>query len=246
MRLLIPFLFLFILLLSCKKADDRTCFKTAGETATLEVPMSPFNQLSLHEHLICVLIQDSTDKVVIKGGRNLLKNVDLSISEGVLKIQNQNRCSFLRSYKKKVTVEIHFTHLQNISYQGTEPMTNKGSLKFDWLTFLISDGAGTVNLTFDAQHVFATIGHGWGNFNFSGNAHYANLNIRSNGYCDITEMNIRDSLTVVSKTQGAVKITADGINLKAQTLSDGNIYYKGKPSKIQFDKYSNGELVALN
>jgi hypothetical protein len=168
------------------------------------------------------------------------------VSNGLLDISNENRCNFLRSYKKKIKAEIHFTSLINIHFEGTEPLTNKDKLTFDWLTFLIRDGAGSVSLNRDAKQIYATISHGWGDFTFSGNVQYANLNIRSNGYCDLFDMNISDSVTVVSYTQGDVKISAQGIKLKAQTLSDGDIYYKGVPSLIEFVKLSNGELITVN
>jgi hypothetical protein len=243
----ILFLLLFaVFLVSCKKPEDRKCAKATGEETSLEIPLDTFDKLYLHEHLVYELIQDSTDKVVLTGGKNLLNHVAVNVSDGLLDISNENRCSFLRSYKKKIKAEIHFTSLINIHFEGTEPLTNKDILKFDWLTFLIRDGAGSVSLNMDAQQIYATISHGWGDFAFTGNVQYANLNIRSNGYCDLFGMNISDSVTVVSNTQGDVKISAQGIKLKAQTLSDGDIYYKGAPSLIEFDKISNGELIKVN
>jgi hypothetical protein len=200
----------------------------------------------LREHLVYELIQDSTDKVVISGGKNLIGYVSAKVSDGLLEISNKNRCSFLRSYKKEIKVEIHFTRLINIHFEGNEPMRNKGKLKFDWLTFLISDGAGSVFLRMDAQSIHAIIGHGWGDFTFLGSAEYALLNIRSNGYCDMYGMTVSDSLTIVSNTQGDVKINASGAKLKAQTLADGNIYYKGVPNLIQFERFSNGTLINAN
>lgn len=237
---------LALLFAGCKKPEERACIKTAGPEAKLEIPLDSFNRIYLHSHVVYSLIQDSLNKVVIKGGKNLINHIKASVVDGQLEISNENKCNFLRSYKKKVTVEIHFTSLINIHYEGSEPMTNEGTLKFDWLTFLIRDGAGPVNLNFDAQQVYANISHGWGDFTFSGNVQYANLNIRSNGYCDLLGMNIQDSVTVISNTQGDVKVKAQGIKLKVQTLSDGDVYYKGIPSLIEFDQYSNGELINLN
>ena len=234
------------LIFGCKNPEERTCLKSAGDEDTLEIPLDSFDRIYLHPHIVYSLIQDSLNKVVITGGKNLINHVTTSVIDGQLEISNENKCNFLRSYKKKVSVEIHFTSLINIHFEGSEPMTNQGTLKFDWLTFLIRDGAGSVNLNFNAQQVYANISHGWGDFTFSGNVHYANLNIRSNGYCNLLGMNIQDSATVISNTQGDVKVKAQGIKLKVQTLSDGDVYYKGIPSLIEFSQYSNGELIQLN
>jgi hypothetical protein len=59
-------------------------------------------------------------------------------------------------------------------------------------------------------------------------------------------MTVQDSLVVISRTQGDVRINANGAKLKAQTEQDGNIYYKGTPSSIKFNKFGNGELIDAN
>jgi hypothetical protein len=245
MKVAIGFIFLIITLISCKKEEDRICLKSSGNLDSLVLFTDSFNKLFLHEHLVFELVQDSIDKVVITGGENLIQHVAVTVTDGTLDIVNRNKCSFLRSYNKKIKVRIHFKSLINMHLEITEPMSNIGKMKFDWLTFLLKDGSGSVNLQFDAQAIFATISHGWGDFTFTGSTRYANLNMRSNGYCNLYGMNVADSVTIISNTQGSVKISANGIKLKAQTLSDGNIYYKGIPSSIQFDRFANGELIQV-
>jgi len=246
MRFFYAIALLIGLISSCKKPEDRLCSKPVGVEDTLEIPLNDFDQLFMHDRLIFVLVQDSTNKLVITGGKNLIGHVRATIDNGQLEIENMNKCNFLRSYKKKIKVEVHFTSLINLRFEGSEPLTNQGKMKFDWLTFLLKDGAGSVHLNFDAQEVYATISEGWGDFTFSGNVNYANLNIRSNGYCDIYGLNIADSITVVSNTQGDIKVNANAVKFKAQTLADGNIYYKGTPSQILFDQQSNGQLIHVN
>lgn len=233
-------------LFSCRKQEDRSCLKTTGADDTLELALPVFDRLVLHEHLEYELIQDSTDKVVVIGGRNLLKYVEAAVTDSVLDVSNTNKCNFLRTLKRKIKVEIHFTRIGNIEYMGTESLKNKGKLKLDYFTFLIKDGAGPVSLNFDAELLLAVITHGWGDFTFSGSVKSANMTIRSNGYCDTYGMTVQDSMTVVSRTQGDVKINVGGAKLKAQTEQDGNIYYKGTPSSINFNKYGNGELIDAN
>jgi hypothetical protein len=234
MRNIIVIAILLLGLFSCRKPEDRSCAKFTGEEDTLD------------EHLDYELIQDSTDKVVLIGGKNLLKFVKAEVTDSLLDISNENKCNFLRSLKRKIKVEIHFTRIGNIEYRGTERLTNKGKLKLDYFTFLIKDGAGPVELNFDAELLLAFISHGWGDFTFAGSVKTANMTIRSNGYCDTYGMTVQDSMTLVSRTQGDVKINIDGAKLKAQIEQDGNIYYKGIPTVIKLNKYGNGELINAN
>jgi hypothetical protein len=143
------------LVFSCKKPEDRTCFKLLGPETTKEIPLASFDRLDLREHVEYILIQDSLDKVVLKGGRNLLNLIEASVSDGLLTIENNNRCNFLRNAKKVVVAEIHFTSLINIRFIGTEPLRSQGTIHTDYLTFYSRDGAGDVILDVNAIEVNA-------------------------------------------------------------------------------------------
>jgi hypothetical protein len=246
MRKLSTILVVFLVLASCKKAEDRPCFKSAGDVTSKEIDVTSFDRMLLKEHVKYVLVQDTVEKVVITGGKNLVNFISVDVTDGLLTIINENRCNFLRSYQKKVTVEIHFKTLINLEYIGTEDLINKDTLSFGWFTMLIRDGAGPVKLNFNADAIFATVSHGWGDFTFNGVVNHANLNVRSNGFCDTYGLKVLDSLTVISKTQGAVKINANNTVLNAETAADGSIYYKGNPTSISYHQYGEGELIDAN
>ena len=46
---------------SCKKANERTCWKAAGAQTTKIIPVAAFEKLELYEHIKYTLIQDSLD-----------------------------------------------------------------------------------------------------------------------------------------------------------------------------------------
>jgi hypothetical protein len=177
----------------------------------------------------------------------LLNFIDVRVVDGRLEIKNENKCSFLRRYDREVEVEIHFKELINIHYEGTETLTNKGTLELGWLVVLIRDGAGPVNLNFNADAVFTTISHGWGDFTYSGSVGYANLNVKSNGYCDTYGLAVQDSITVISNTPGTLKVNADHAIFKAEIGGAGDIWYKGVSTgdPILY-RYGTGELVNKN
>ena len=235
-----------ILFMSCQKAEDRTCWKSAGEESTLEIEVPAFDKLKLHEQLQYVLVQDTVEKIVVIGGKNLLNFVKVDVTDMLLDISNENQCKFLRSYKKKLKVEIHFKDLMNIHFEGTDSLTNIGTLKFGWMTFLIRDGAGSVKLNFNAEDINATITHGWGDFVFTGSTKKASLHIQSNGYCDTYGLEVLESLTVISRSQGTTKVNANSSKFKAEINSGGNILYKGTPLSIKLNQYGTGELIDAN
>ncbi len=240
---IIGFVFFFF---SCKKAEDRSCFKSVGKMSSKEIALPSFELMELYEHLEYELIQDSTDKLVLIGGENLLNSIRWEVNDGKLKIENKNKCNFLRNQNKKVKVEIHFTSLINIYYVGTESMTNKDTLDLPYFTLFLMDGAGSVNLCVKSDILQADIGHGWGDYTLSGKSNYARIAARSNGFCDVYELKVRDSIYVSNASPGKIKLTADQIPLRGKILADGDVYYKGIPTLIEVTESSKGRLIDQN
>jgi hypothetical protein len=232
-----------LMLASCKKAEDRRCFKSAGEPGTKTIVLPAFDRLFLHEHIEYLLIQDSTDRVVITGGEHLLNFIDCAVTDGLLEITNKNKCAFLRSYKKKIKVEIHFTTLINLRFEGSDPLNNLDTLNLPYFTMLIRDGAGSVNLKLKSEMIYADIAHGWGDYTLSGSTKFAWLAARSNGYCDTYGLVIKDSVEIYSDTPGTMKINADGIPVRGKMKCTGDIWYEGAPTMISVQKTSTGKLI---
>ncbi len=239
--LLLVSLFVF----SCKKPEDRTCFKFLGSETTKEIQLASFDRLDLREHVKYVLIQDSLDKVVLKGGKNLLNLIEVKSESGLLTIENKNRCGFLRNAKKVVVAEIHFTKLVNIRFIGTEPLTNEGTIFTDYFTFYSRDGAGDVTLNLKAIEINAEANHGWCNFTLTGEAQKARICAKSNSYCDVTGLTVTDSLYVASETVGDIKINANNLVIYGYLTQSGNILYKGTPLGVDVLLNGSGSVKAL-
>lgn len=237
----------FGLLSSCKKEENRRCFKAGGEIVTLVRPITEsFEKLKLNPRIEYVLVQDTVNKLVLKGGQNLLAFVTAEVSAGELVITNTNRCNFLRDYSRKIRCEVHFTNVWNVHFEGTEPLTCASKIVTDWFVLLVRDGAGPVNLNLDCSTFYGTMSHGYGDMTLKGKCKYLNLNIRSNTFCDASQLQVEDSMAVISNTQGDISVFSDNCVFKGETNLDGNIIYYGVPSAIQFQKYGKGNLIKGN
>lgn len=245
MKYLFPILIL--LLLSCKKTEDRNCFKTVGGLTTKEIALEDFDKLYMGPHLKYVLIQDTVSKVVLVGGKNLLNFIEVRVDEDKrLNIRNINKCNFLRDYDKVVTVEIHVKKIVNILFEGTHEVLCPLTLNSDYLALVIRDGAGKVNLSVNAYELYADVTYGWGNFEFTGNVNYLNLQMDGNGFGTTYGLNVNDSLDVISNTSETLKVNANGCKFRPQILSNGDIWYIGAPSSLTLNTYGTGELVDKN
>lgn len=246
MKQIILVLFGIAVLQACKKPEDRRCFKSTGDPTTLEIPVENFDRLMLHPHVAYELIQDSLNKVVIRGGKNLVKHIECKVSDNLLEITNTNKCAFLRNAKKELVVEIHCTSVSNIHYEGTEYLKSIGTIRSDYFTLLIRDGAGPVDLTMQSIVIDADISHGWGDYTLHGTTQIARIGARSNGYCNVFDLNVTDSLYVASDTPGTIKVQANGIPLAGFIKSTGSVWYKGIPSSTTVICTGSGELINKN
>jgi len=240
------FLLAIIVLSSCKKAEDRACFKGVGEESEKEVLLPTFNKMYLGPHINYILVQDSVEKVILKGGKNLLNFIGTEVADGELRVTNDNKCNFMRSYKKEVTAEIHFKDLLNLQFEGTKPLTCKNKLNLLYVTVVIRDGAGELNLNLDAVSLHMLVTHGWGNMNLTGNVNYLKMEVKSNGFGDAYGLVVQDSLHVLSSTVGTVKVNANNALIRSETNGAGDIWYKGTPTIIDHNQYGTGELVDKN
>ena len=245
MRFLIPIMLL--ILVSCKKSEDRSCFKFVGDSATKEIALESFDKLFMGPHLKYVLVQDTIEKVILHGGENLLNFIETRIDEeGRLNINNNNECNFLRDYDKMVTVEIHVKKITNIMFEGSERVECQNQLITDYLTLTITDGTGEFKLNVDAISLHRIVTHGWGNFTLYGETNYLNMLVRSNGWANSYNMLVHDSLHVINKSSETLKINPGGADLKAQIHGEGSIWYINTPTSIEYNKYGGGELVDKN
>ena len=242
----LSFVILFAGVKSCKKAEDRQCLKSTGSIINQEIGMPSFSKLDLNEKIEYCLVQDTICKVMLNGGENLLNEVKISVSNDRLVITNENKCNFLRSYKKVIKAEIHFVNITEINYRGTEELTNTDVLNLPWLTLSILNSSGSVKLNINSNSIYANASGGYGDFNLSGNTNYANLYIDNNGFCNTYGLKVKDSVRVISNTMGTMMVNSDNTILKADIKNGGNIFYEGVPSSIVLNKIGKGNLLKEN
>ena len=240
------FVFLFLFSLGCEKAEDRQCMKTAGEESERLVIPPTFNKLKITEHIKVVLVQDTVEKIVLRGGKNLLNFVTIDQSGKRLAIENGNDCSFLRNYEDDIIVEIHASNLRKIAFAGTKKLINSTPLQLDSLWIDAFDGSGIIQLNVQTNFLKLSSDFGYTDFIINGTSDYLLCNLGGSSYANLYNLVVNDSITVVSNTQRDILVKPAAIKLKAQLNQSGNVLYKGIPSSIFYTRYGKGELINKN
>ena len=246
MKKIIYLITLTFLFTNCKKAEDRKCFKSTGGLTSKEIIVPSFNQLFFGPHIKYVLVQDTIEKVVLTGGKNVLNLVETNVSDNKLSVINNNKCNFLRSYKKEIIAEIHLINVFSFHFEGTKELTCKNTLNLGDVSFTIRDGAGEVNLNLTANSLAFYVTHGWGNFNLTGNVNFFRFDIRSNGFGNAYNLNVADSIHVISSTAENVKINTAGNLLRTEITGGGDVWYIETPTFLELNEYGDGRLIDKN
>jgi hypothetical protein len=243
MRQLLVLGLVVLVLSSCKKANERTCWKSAGAQTTKIIPVAAFEKLELYEHIKYTLIQDSLDFIEIKAGKNIIDLIDISSINSILRIENLNRCNFLGYQKRKVAVEIHIRNLKEIYFKGTDSLVNIGILNLNNLNVEIEDGAGSIDFHLNANRLNFYIPHGWGDFKVKGFTKFFKVNIDGSGYFDTQKLQVQDSISVFSISPILSKINADNCKMKVELNGEGDLWYYGNPTILLKNEYNSGRVI---
>ncbi|MGB0932937.1 MAG: GIN domain-containing protein [Lishizhenia sp.] len=245
MKVKIILLFLTAICFSCKKSEDRSCFKFVGASKTIEQSLDQLDSLFLHKNIVYELIQSTENKIEITGGENLVHFIEIDEKNGAVTVRNKNKCHFLRSYKKKVKVTIYASNLRYIYSESSENITCGNTLTFPSLTILIREGAGKLNLDIENSTLQVDITSGWGDFELHGSTEYLNLFCRTGSFCDTRDLKVGNTCFVLNRSTGNMYVNADDCALETFIESRGNIYYTGNPIVISETITGEGKLIAL-
>lgn len=239
--------FSLLVFFSCKKTEDRTCFKFAGDESELIVNTDmEIDSLLLYDNLYYTLIQANETKVVLTGGENLLSHIDLDFKNGSLTINDKNKCKFLRSYKNKIFAKIYVDSISFIHYEGGKELKSLDTLYSNELRLLIRDGAGSTDLTLLNGYTSVVVSHGFGDFILRGETEIGFLNCNTNSFCDTRNFKVNNELIVKSNTVAKMLINTNQCKLFASILQRGNIEYIGVPTSISLNSSGVGQLLDLN
>lgn len=236
-------LLLFLQVTSCKKPENRSCWKGAGSSISKIIVLPDFQQMEIHQRLKIELIQDSVSYMEVIAGENLVNFIDWKVVDGKLEIWNRNKCPFLRYKNDELTLKIHFSALSKLIYWGSELLTSKDTIQTNHLDVLMNDGAGDLNLTVLANSINVVNPHGFSNISLGGTCNFLRLDIDGYGRFDARQMQVTDSISLMYASNGISFLSANQVKLKAELSSTGDIWYYGQPSVIEKIRYSSGDLI---
>jgi hypothetical protein len=206
-----------------------------------EVKFEDFHAVKISGIYNFVLIQDSTNRLVITG-KNDIKSIDAIIKNDTLIIDDHKNISF---NPNKNTLTLHFSNLKYIDSSDPINLSNTDTIHADQFSLVAGGEIAEVRLVFICNHFYAvnnsnTLGY----FHFKGKTETCWIWNRygSSMYADSLHCKYA---AIYNESVGDVNINASD-NIDASIHGPGNIGYYGTPVIKIVEKRGAGKIIRLD
>lgn len=122
-------LMIFLLLSSCNTDSGIDCFKKQGKIISKTVEVEDFSKINTSKGIELTIKHAEEYEISVKAGKNLIDNIDFSVEEGELFIEDHSSCQMLRNYHP-AKVFISTPYLENLYSSSQYNIYSEGVLNF--------------------------------------------------------------------------------------------------------------------
>lgn len=241
------FIFIFI---ACEKPID--CIKSTGKIISKEINVPSFEKIVVHKGIAVVLKQSPIYKVEVQTGENLINDIEVTVENNILVLQDNTTCNWVRDYGETV-VYISAPSIKEIYSRTEKNIVSDGVLTYPSLLISASNrldgmggtGTGTGDYILQVNNNDLKINtNNVARFTISGQTQNLNINVyEENGIID-TENLLANTINIYHR--GSNKIVVHPIAvLNGELYNIGNVYSKTHPASVNVNAHYQGQLIFL-
>lgn len=223
-----------LLMVGCEEENLCDCVKSTGSVVSEKRSLGEFDRIQVRKNVIVTLHQDTINYVEVKAGSHLIDLIRTDVSDGILKITNENTCNWVRSYDIEVHVTVHLKKVSRIDHYGSEEINCSNALTGDFID-VYENNSADIHLSLDVLQVYARQMIGGGDIYLTGHSRFLYAFGGSFGYV-YGEAMVSDSVLVDHRGTGNIHVNPT-IWMKVNIEDRGNVYYSGNPV---VESYLNG------
>jgi hypothetical protein len=230
-----------ILLGSCKKPADRSCWKAHGENSLEVRDLALFNSIEVNDHIFVEITFDTFQSVRVEAGENVLGFIATKVENGNLVLLDGNKCAWLRNYDQQITVHITTDRLDSLVNNSTANITSTNTIVVPTFRYASYQGSGTVSLDLDVSSARIIAQTGPVDITLIGRTN--NLYVYHSGNGNIDTKWLMSRNTQVNHA-GTGEFHVHAVNtISAEIFSKGNVYYSGDPFSVIVNATDDGQLI---
>ena len=167
----VRFLFLSLVCLNISCSKDRlcNCFYKSGKTERKEIVLEEFNEIHINNIFNVYISQDTTNKIIIEGGKNLISNIKANVDNKILEISDKNKCNFLRNYEtRNLYISVKPYNLKRIAIYGEVNLYSTDTINSDEIEIVVFSGIAQTDLILHNKVTRLTIHAATGSYTIRG------------------------------------------------------------------------------
>ncbi|MGB0789733.1 MAG: head GIN domain-containing protein [Marinirhabdus sp.] len=235
-------------LFGCNSEEGLNCFQAAGTTVREEFAVADFTKVTVYERTQLVIKQGPVQKVEIETGKNLLNDIEVTVTGDRLEIRNTNGCNLVREYGL-TTAYITVPNVTEIRNSTGLDVRSDGVLNFPNLLLLSEDieiedqfhidGDFYLNLNTENLEIIAS---GLSKFYLGGTVNAATFVIDS-GDARIEAAGLTvNHLEVFHRGTNEMIVNPQN-SIKGKITGLGNVIAKNRPETVQVETPYRGRLI---
>lgn len=233
---------LLITCISCNKESRWDCIKRTGKSSTETRIVPPFSKIYLEDNIDVFITQGNTQEVKITTGSNLVSLVRTEVVNDELKIKNDNKCNWARSYKNgAISLYLTMPDLKYVLVDGPGKVKSLNQLSCDTLV-VRTKSTGDIDLTINANITYPQM-HSTGDITLRGKSAMVGVYHTGEGFLDCSGLQ-SDIAWTFAKTTGRESFNVSG-SLSATITWTGDIYYSGNPATVNVKQIGTGKLIPV-
>ncbi|MBA3681080.1 MAG: DUF2807 domain-containing protein [Bacteroidetes bacterium] len=207
------------------------CFRSNGAEITDSRTPGQFTIIKVYDKIDLNISKGTEFKVDVVAGKNIIKNIKTNVSDGILSIDNNNRCNFVRGYKRNITVNVTLPYLVRVENHGVGTTVFSEDFAQDTI-HVLAENSGDIYLNGTFNQI-KTSSHGNGDIYLNGVCNTLFVYTYGTNLLKGENLTVNTYVFVESISIGDCFINAPtGGKLEYNIWRSGNIYYKGNPAQI--------------
>jgi hypothetical protein len=241
------YILISVFLLGCNSENAGDCLQTSGNIISQEITTPLFTKILVNEGIELIIKDDTSQRVTVKTGANLMNDIIAEVIENELVLTNANSCNFFRDYGV-TKIYVSAPNITDIRSSTQFDISSDGVLSYPSLRLIAEDynfseaiTVGDFRLQVNNESVYMVFNN-LSNCYISGATENLNINfVSGNSRFEGRDL-LADNVRVNHRGSNDM-IIHPLLSLKGTLNGTGDVISYSRPAIIEVEELYQGKLI---
>jgi len=234
------FISLLAVIVSCNP-DGIGCFEPSGNLETSTINVQDYTRIDISGNIDLKVSSQPGTEVTLTAGSNVAKGIRIEVVEGVLYLDNLNRCNWSRKYINPV-VEVSTDLLTRIHSRGHGLIESSSTLNYDRLELVNEGGSADFRMDLNVREL-KIISNAISNYHISGVAEFVDVDFFFTDGIFYGQELITRNASIYHRGSNSIHLNVSD-SISGEIGSLGNVFvYQQMPMVVDVLESSSGKLI---